>query len=115
MSPNSIVGIVGALLPPARLFFPFDDSSKLILIIRIQSSSKPSPRLRLVGPDSAPPTRLLGRLSAEPPAEMDSKIPPARKPFAAVLPPPPAPLPSRRPKNFSLFFRPPRSPGKSRT
>src|SRR5260370_41044872 len=57
ISPSSIEGIDGT---PARLFLPFAVSSRLILIIGIQSSSGPSPPPRPSGQDSAPLTPLLG-------------------------------------------------------
>src|ERR1035441_955627 len=56
MSPISIVGIDGP--PPPRLLFPLEFSSRLILIIGIQSSSGPSPLPLPSAQDSAPPAPL---------------------------------------------------------
>src|ERR1700733_10834719 len=114
MSPISIVGIDGTLLPP-RLFFPLEDSSRLILIIGIQSSSKPSPPLPPAGPRSAPPVPHPDRPPAAPLSETDSTIQPASKIPAATLPLIPALLPSLRPDKFSRCARPLRWPGRSQT
>src|SRR5579862_2844093 len=114
MSPISIAGIVGKAAPPARLFFPLDDSSRLILIIGIQSSSKPSPPLPPAGQDFAPPAPLRAHPPAAQPAGMDSAIPPASKTPAAKLPSSPEPSPTlRRDKSFQCA-RLPRWRGRNR-
>src|ERR1700688_2485683 len=106
-----MVGSAGALLPPARLFFPFAVSSRLILIIGIQSSSKPNPPLLPVGPHSAPPVRLRGPPLGVPLAGMDSTIRPAWKIPAVMLPPDPALSLIRRPDKSSRCARLLRWPG----
>src|SRR4029077_5361220 len=111
MSPISIVGIDGP--PPPRLLFPLEFSSRLILIIEIQSSSGPS-RLPLpFGRDSAPPVPLRVLRPAASPAGTDSTIPPASRTLAATLPPGPALSTTRPPGRFFRYARRQRWPGRN--
>src|SRR5438270_14076921 len=88
-SPISIVGIDGP--PPLpRLPFPLLVSSRLILIIGIQSSSGPSPPPLPSVRGSAPPVPPRVPRSAVLPAGTDSTTPPASRIPAAALPSIPA-------------------------
>src|SRR6202007_2300903 len=95
--------------------FPLALSSRLILIIGIQNSSKPGPPPLRAGPDSAPPAPPPDLPPAAPPAGMDSTTQPASKTPAATLPSIPAPSPNRRQDRSFRYARPPRWPGRSRT
>src|ERR1700729_4395127 len=89
ISPISIVGIDEPLLLP-RLFLPLEFSSRLILIIGIQSSSGPSPPLLPSGQGSVPPAPLHVLRPEASPAGRDSTVPPASRTLAATLPSSPA-------------------------
>src|SRR5580704_3875794 len=102
MSPISIEGIDGPP-PPPRLPFPLEFSSRLILIIGIQSSSGPSPPPLPSGRRSAPPVPPRVLPWAASPAGTDSTTPPASRIPAATLPPARALSTNRPPDRFFRY------------